>query len=84
MPTADADSPDARPAPRSQPGGGDYVGGHQIIHMTAGGDIVSGDKITTIIGDPAAAANLKEALARIDALIGARADDPAVEMADIK
>lgn len=80
MPTPDSDSPTPRPLHI----GGDYVGGHKTVTQTAGGDIVGRDKITTTTNDPAAAATLAEAFARIERLIAQRADDPAVEKAEIK
>jgi hypothetical protein len=81
MPTPDPE--DTRPNPRAVQVGGDYVGGNKTVTQTAGGDIVGRDKITTG-GDPSTAATLAEAFARIDSLIAARAEDPAVEKAEIK
>lgn len=79
--------PDPNDTPASRPlhVGGDYVGGNKTVTQTASGDIVGRDKITTITGgDPTAAATLAEAFARIEALIAARAEDPAVEKEEIK
>ena len=83
-PSPSDDADDTRPSARPVHVGGDYVGRDKITNQTAGGDIVGGDKITTTYGDPAAAATLAEAFKRIDALIAARKEDPAVEKDEIK
>ncbi|MCC7362177.1 MAG: hypothetical protein IT317_22020 [Anaerolineales bacterium] len=84
MPPPTPDPDDTRPAPRPSHIGGDYVGGNKTVTQSAGGDIVGRDKITTTTGgDPLAAATLAEAFARIEALVAARAADPAVEKDEI-
>ena len=81
MPPSDSDNP----SPRPMHVGGDYVGGNKTVTQTAGGDIVQGNKVTITYGaDPAAAASLAEAFARIDKLIAARKEDPSVDKSEIK
>jgi len=81
MPNEDPDRPARSPLHID----GDYVGGHKVVNQTAGGDIVGGNKITiTYGGNPADAANLAEAFARIEKLIAARPEDKTVDKTEIK